>query len=170
MRFIRMMKGNTGTTEKNVGGSNRPFFLSAENEKRPARAFFVDRFASRDSALQILDLAFDAVELFGFWQSIFLFGDVRPDFRQLGVQLDEFLHVLRHFIFREDGLGRALGLAQCAIDALIRQLQRLLAERHLLATGPARPPQFWTSADPEHLRRILPLLWNKSDSVQSFSR
>ena len=45
---------------------------------------------------------------------------------------------------------------------------RLLAERQLLAAGPARPTQFWTSASPEHMRNILPLLWNKSGVVRSF--
>ncbi|WP_028696342.1 glutamate racemase [Pseudomonas cremoricolorata] len=52
--------------------------------------------------------------------------------------------------------------------AVARQLQRLLDERGLLAEGPARDTDFWTSADPQNLRKILPLLWNKSDSVQSF--
>jgi len=53
--------------------------------------------------------------------------------------------------------------------AVARQLQRLLHERGLLATGPAQPAQFWTSASPDHLRNILPLLWNKSGSVRSFT-
>ncbi|AIR89469.1 glutamate racemase [Pseudomonas cremoricolorata] len=52
--------------------------------------------------------------------------------------------------------------------AVARQLQRLLDERGLLAEGPARSTCFWTSADPQNLRKILPLLWNKADSVQSF--
>ena len=53
--------------------------------------------------------------------------------------------------------------------AVARQLQRLLSECNLLARGPARDAQFWTSANPEHLRNILPLLWNKSDVVRGFS-
>lgn len=52
--------------------------------------------------------------------------------------------------------------------AVARQLQRLLGDRGLLADGPACATAFWSSADPEHLRKILPLLWNKPDSVQSF--
>lgn len=54
--------------------------------------------------------------------------------------------------------------------AVARQLQRLLAERELLAEGPVRAAQFWTSADPEHFRNILPILWNNTGVVQSFDR
>lgn len=53
--------------------------------------------------------------------------------------------------------------------AVARQLQRLLAERGLLATGPASETRFWSSADPIHLRKILPTLWNSSGVVRSFS-
>jgi len=52
--------------------------------------------------------------------------------------------------------------------AVARQLQRLLAARDLLADGPARAAAFWTSADPQSLKNILPVLWNKSDAVQPF--
>lgn len=53
--------------------------------------------------------------------------------------------------------------------AVARQLQRLLAERRLLAAGPASETRFWSSADPIHLRNILPALWNSSGIVRSFS-
>lgn len=78
-----------------------------------------------------------------------------------------------HYPFLKPLLGEMVPASVAIIDtgaAVARQLQRLLAERHLLAAGPARQTQFWTSADPEHLRNILPLLWNKSDCVQSFTR
>ena len=52
--------------------------------------------------------------------------------------------------------------------AVARQLQRLLAERGLLAAGPASETRFWSSADPIHLRKILPTLWNSSGVVRSF--
>jgi len=52
--------------------------------------------------------------------------------------------------------------------AVARQLQRLLAERALLAAGPARDAQFWTSADPDHFTNILPILWNNAGVVRSF--
>ena len=53
--------------------------------------------------------------------------------------------------------------------AVARQLQRLLEARDLLSEGRARDAQFWTSADPEHFRNILPMLWNRSGVVQSFT-
>ncbi|WP_095146712.1 MULTISPECIES: glutamate racemase [unclassified Pseudomonas] len=53
--------------------------------------------------------------------------------------------------------------------AVARQLQRLLAERELLADGPASPAQFWTSGSAQHFRNILPILWNNAGVVRSFS-
>ncbi len=76
-----------------------------------------------------------------------------------------------HYPFLKPLLKQMLGDDISLIDtgaAVARQLQRLLAERQLLAAGPARPTQFWTSASPEHMRNILPLLWNKSGVVRSF--
>lgn len=52
--------------------------------------------------------------------------------------------------------------------AVARQLQRLLTQRALLATGPAQETQFWTSAAPEDFRNILPLLWKTSGCVRFF--
>lgn len=52
--------------------------------------------------------------------------------------------------------------------AVARQLQRLLARHDLLHSGPAQETQFWTSADLEDFRKILPALWKKSDSVRCF--
>jgi len=52
--------------------------------------------------------------------------------------------------------------------AVARQLQRLLGNNGLLAAGPAQATRFWTSADPSSLKKILPVLWHKSDDVQSF--
>ncbi|NNJ17546.1 glutamate racemase [Pseudomonas putida CSV86] len=78
-----------------------------------------------------------------------------------------------HYPFLRPLLSQMVPPSVAIIDtgaAVARQLQRLLAERELLATGPARPAEFWTSADPHHLRNILPLLWKKSDLVRSFCR
>ncbi len=52
--------------------------------------------------------------------------------------------------------------------AVARQLKRLLTARELLAEGPARAAQFWTSADPEHFQHVLAMLWNSKGSVRSF--
>ena len=53
--------------------------------------------------------------------------------------------------------------------AVARQLQRLLAERDLLAEGANRPVRFWTSADPEFFRKTLPLLGQVAGDVEKFS-
>ena len=73
-----------------------------------------------NSALQVLQLVLHAIPLFGVRQCIFLLGDVRPYFGQIGVQLDELLLIFRYLVFREDRLRRSLRLAQGAINALIR--------------------------------------------------
>ena len=76
-----------------------------------------------------------------------------------------------HYPFLKPLLSQILPPSIILIDtgaAVARQLKRLLSERSLLAAGPARQTQFWTSASPEHMENILPLLWNKSGSVQSF--
>lgn len=77
-----------------------------------------------------------------------------------------------HYPFLKPLLAEMVPATVAIIDtgaAVARQLQRLLHERGLLATGLAQPAQFWTSASPDHLRNILPLLWNKSGSVRSFT-
>lgn len=53
--------------------------------------------------------------------------------------------------------------------AVVRQLQRLLSSGALLAKGPARPAQFWTSGSIDIFRNVLPKLWNFSDNVQRFT-
>lgn len=53
--------------------------------------------------------------------------------------------------------------------AVARQLQRLLSSGALLAKGPARPAQFWTSGSVDIFRNVLPKLWNLSDNVQRFT-
>ncbi|MES2871677.1 MAG: glutamate racemase [Pseudomonadota bacterium] len=76
-----------------------------------------------------------------------------------------------HYPFLKPLLSQMLAPSIVLIDtgaAVARQLQRLLEERRLLATGSARDTQFWTSDSPEKLRNILPTLWNKSGVVRSF--
>lgn len=53
--------------------------------------------------------------------------------------------------------------------AVARQLQRLLAERELLAEGLNQPVRFWTSADPESFRKTLPLLGQVAGDVEKFT-
>lgn len=76
-----------------------------------------------------------------------------------------------HYPFLKPLLKQMVPASISLIDtgaAVARQLQRLLAERALLADGPASETQFWSSADPIHLRKILPMLWNSSGIVRSF--
>ncbi|MCR3840443.1 glutamate racemase, partial [Pseudomonas aeruginosa] len=44
-------------------------------------------------------------------------------------------------------------------------LERVLSARALLASGQAATPRFWTSALPEEMERILPILWGSPESV-----
>lgn len=77
-----------------------------------------------------------------------------------------------HYPFLKPLLAQMVPPSIAIIDtgaAVARQLQRLLDERQLLSAGPAREAQFWTSSSPEHLQKILPMMWNKSASVRSFT-
>ena len=61
-----------------------------------------------------------AIPLLGVGQWLSLFGDDRPGAGQFSVQFDEAFLSCRQIIFGEDGFGRALRLAQRAIDAFFR--------------------------------------------------
>lgn len=76
-----------------------------------------------------------------------------------------------HYPFLKPLLREMIPASISLIDtgqAVARQLQRLLAEEELLSSGRADETHFWTSADPEYFRKILPALWKNSDSVRSF--
>ena len=51
--------------------------------------------------------------------------------------------------------------------AVARQLQRLLAERELLADGPAPTGRFWSSGAPLAMQAVLPRLWGEAAEVQA---
>ncbi len=51
--------------------------------------------------------------------------------------------------------------------AVARQLQRLLSERELLATGPAEAARFWSSGEPRLMQAVLPRLWGQAAEVQA---
>ena len=89
----------------------------------------------------------------------------------LAANCDTIILGCTHYPFLKPLLSQMLPSSIILIDtgaAVARQLQRLLDERKLLAAGPATEAQFWTSASPENMRNILPLLWNKSGVVRSF--
>ncbi len=76
-----------------------------------------------------------------------------------------------HYPFLKPLLREMIPEAISLIDtgsAVARQLQRLLTQNGLLSDAPARETLFWTSANPIKFRNILPVLWQKSDSVRSF--
>ena len=54
--------------------------------------------------------------------------------------------------------------------AVARQLQRLLAERNLLAEGPAADTRLWSSGNISNLIQVLPLLLGREASVASLQR
>ena len=54
--------------------------------------------------------------------------------------------------------------------AVARQLERLLAERGLLASGPAQSARFWSSGEPAALERVLPVLWGGAAAVGALER
>src|SRR5258707_4337539 len=72
------------------------------------------------SALQQFDLVLNAFPLFGIRRSSLFLADDRPFFRKFGVELLEVLLAGGYLFLGIDGFDRTLGLAQRAVDALIR--------------------------------------------------
>ncbi|MFJ4196484.1 glutamate racemase [Pseudomonas sp. NPDC089534] len=96
-----------------------------------------------------------------------LHGYVEP---LLAAGCDTIILGCTHYPFLKPMLATMIPAEISLIDtgaAVARQLQRLLAERGLLADGPSRAARFWTSGDPQAFRTVLPLLGQTSDDVQS---
>ncbi len=49
--------------------------------------------------------------------------------------------------------------------AVARHVQRMLSVQDALASGPAQPTQFWSSAEPQAMQHVLPLLWGTAAEV-----
>ncbi|WP_341304844.1 glutamate racemase [Pseudomonas sp. TMP25] len=49
--------------------------------------------------------------------------------------------------------------------AVARHVQRMLSAQGVLASGPAQPAQFWSSAEPQAMQHVLPLLWGMAAEV-----
>ncbi|MBF8779458.1 glutamate racemase [Pseudomonas fulva] len=97
-----------------------------------------------------------------------LLGYVEP---LLAAGADTLILGCTHYPFLRTLLARMVPPQVAIIDtgaAVARQLQRLLAQRSLLAEGPAQASRFWSSGDLDKFRHVLPLLWNKSEDVRSF--
>lgn len=74
-----------------------------------------------------------------------------------------------HYPFLRPLLAQMVPAEVAIIDtgaAVARQLQRLLEARGLLAEGLARETTFWSSAEPDTLSGVLPLLWGRSGQVE----
>lgn len=97
-----------------------------------------------------------------------LLGYVQP---LLAAGCDTVILGCTHYPFLRPLLAQMVPSDVAIIDtgaAVARQLQRLLTARDLLAEGPARGAVFWTSAQPQSLDKVLPLLWGGDVSVHSF--
>ncbi|MDP3846809.1 MAG: glutamate racemase [Pseudomonas sp.] len=95
-----------------------------------------------------------------------LWGFVQP---LLAEGCDTLILGCTHYPFIKPLLRQLLPASVSLIDtgaAVARQLQRVLAEQQLLAPGPARPTQFWSSANCQQLEQVLPLLWGPATVVK----
>ena len=90
-----------------AGNSRSGSWRSAERTARP-------------SARSSFELVLDAFPLLGVRGRLLHLADHRPFLRQLRVQLLEVLLAGGNLLFGEDRLDRAFGLAQRAVDALVR--------------------------------------------------
>ncbi|PAU85673.1 glutamate racemase [Pseudomonas sp. WN033] len=74
-----------------------------------------------------------------------------------------------HYPFVRPALQRLLPASVRLIDtgaAVARQLQVRLGETGLLSGEPGVATRFWTSADPQSMAMILPLLWGEGGKVE----
>lgn len=100
---------------------------------------------------------------------LLLLGYVQP---LLAAGCDTLILGCTHYPFLKPLLATLVPADVVLVDtgaAVARQLQRLLSGGALLAKGPARPAQFWTSGSVDIFRNVLPKLWNFSDNVQRFT-
>lgn len=89
----------------------------------------------------------------------------------LGAGCDTLILGCTHYPFLRPLLAQLVPAHVAIIDtgaAVARQLHRLLEGADLLATGPARDTQLWTSGDPASLLGVLPVLWGQPGSVERF--
>ena len=148
------------------------FKLAALGRHRAGKGAALDRFASTVNVITqpcpgLVELI-ETGDLHSEDLRTLLRGYVEP---LLAAGCDTIILGCTHYPFLKPLLSQMLSPSITLIDtgaAVARQLQRLLDERGLLAAGPARETQLWTSASPENLRNILPVLWNKSGVVRSF--
>ena len=76
------------------------------------------RWPRLGSTLEQVQLGLHRLPFVGVGRRRFAFDDRSPDLRQLGIERLELLLVGRHVILGKDGLDRALGDAEGAVDAI----------------------------------------------------
>jgi glutamate racemase len=77
-----------------------------------------------------------------------------------------------HYPFLKPILSELIPPTVSLIDtgaAVARQLQRLLAQDGLLATGDAQPTRYWSSGELVRLRQVLPVLLGEQADVMQLS-
>ncbi len=134
-------------------------------------AALLDRFASDVRVITQpcpgLVERIEAGELDGPATRTLLQGYVEP---LLAEGCDTLILGCTHYPFIKPLLAELVPASVSLVDtgaAVARQLQRLLGERQLLASGPAQPARFWSSGGPGKMQAVLPLLWGEAGSVQA---
>ncbi|MCY1494921.1 Glutamate racemase [compost metagenome] len=133
-------------------------------------AALLDRFASDVRVITQpcpgLVERIEAGELNGSGTRELLRGWVEP---LLAEGCDTLILGCTHYPFIKPLLAELVPDAVRLIDtgaAVARQLQRVLAQRELLAAGPAAPARFWSSGEPAAMAAVLPRLWGEQIKVE----
>ena len=134
-------------------------------------AALLDRFASDVRVITQpcpgLVERIEAGELDGAQTRALLRGWVEP---LLAEGCDTLILGCTHYPFIRPLLAELVPASVSLVDtgaAVARQLQRLLGERGLRASGPAQPARFWSSGGPAQMQAVLPLLWGEASQVQA---
>jgi hypothetical protein len=69
--------------------------------------------------LQVFDFARYTVPFFGIFWGFFFLGDIGPNLCEFGVEFQEGFLVFGQLVFRVNGVHRAFGFAQGAVDTLV---------------------------------------------------
>ncbi|WP_137888810.1 glutamate racemase [Pseudomonas sp. 2FE] len=137
-------------------------------------AALLDRFASDVRVITQpcpgLVERIEAGELDGWATRELLQGLVEP---LLAEGCDTLILGCTHYPFIKPLLRQLVPESVSLIDtgaAVARHLRGLLAERELLAQGPAQAGRFWSSGEPTQLLRVLPVLWGEPAPVEALLR
>ncbi|CAD5107861.1 glutamate racemase [Zestomonas carbonaria] len=136
-------------------------------------AALLDRFASDVRVITQpcpgLVERIEAGELNGTGTRELLLGWVEP---LLAEGCDTLILGCTHYPFIKPLLRELVPASVSLIDtgaAVARHLQRLLAERDLLAEGEEGTVRFWSTGVPQRLETVLPRLWGKALPVEALA-